>query len=701
MSRRIYQRYLILSPNTFQTTVNEGILVAADKYKVDLRGQEVFHFDKKGKYFGNKAYRTKSSSTYQQHLKQLWVFLARIGDFESMLILVRINNQPLKGVPAMRESSVIAYLRYKKLEKDLALFDDDEAVMDIYSESQICCMGTWKSNKAMGQFKGCVSSLHIMNGHSSKYADTCPDCVELYEANDATSGCRIHAREGLRTFRGGNVACSVIVKTEIDNLSDPNYKMKGCTALNPKEIRAVRRYLLSVNILSNLADYVLALVASKVFLRSDEILPMQISHFLPALFQKRYGDPLPLALCVKVWGKKDKCWVYRDLYRDDECPDLCQVRHLLILIYMVDCSNGGDLGKYLFPSYYTQRRRGNTNQEQSQAESRLSYHSYSTQFKTILVNVFGEAVAVDKTLGLHMFRKTGYKLAILGKGEWAAIKIDARHRDEETAENYAGDSFGEINRAINLEDPEWKVSIYKPSKRDNPRSVDLDQYSPEETAEQLKTIARTYVQSLPGFRQGMTQREIIEAALQKPSENRAELLLRLQGFLGTEGNTLLTNFVRLNEERVTQLVRQEKEEKQELLNELNRLRNKRSAEEVEVADPEQERAQQPQSKRSKRQYGQDNLEGRLEIGKLGTVQEKVEKIVEVCETVDTSNLSGSLTSSAKTWYSRTKYVCLCLQNHFEGDVVEFSEAWGARFRLKFGAECCKGGGAKESCPGMA
>lgn len=117
-------KLLVLTP-ALQKLVDAGIVAAATKYAIELGGQTSFHLHlEDGHYHGNKALKLKSVDTYKAHYKQLWIFLADIGDFESMLLLV---TPKLKDLPSMNVSSLSAFLRYKKMARGTVLTATDDS----------------------------------------------------------------------------------------------------------------------------------------------------------------------------------------------------------------------------------------------------------------------------------------------------------------------------------------------------------------------------------------------------------------------------------------------------------------------------------------------------------------------------------------------------------------------------------------------
>ena len=105
---------VLVLTKTVQDAVNEGICKAARRFKIKLKGRKQFYFKLNGHYHGNKRLKPGTAATYKEHYKQLWTFLAKIGDYESMLLLV---SPRLKDVPSMKLSSLSAFLRYKKMAK--------------------------------------------------------------------------------------------------------------------------------------------------------------------------------------------------------------------------------------------------------------------------------------------------------------------------------------------------------------------------------------------------------------------------------------------------------------------------------------------------------------------------------------------------------------------------------------------------------
>ena len=70
---------------------------------------------------------------------------------------------------------------------------------------------------------------------------------------------------------------------------------------------------------------------------------MELDHFILELVDY-YNSGEVERLCVKVKGKSDKEWVTLLIWSDNENPEFCLVRHLLVYLKLT-----GITGGFLFP----------------------------------------------------------------------------------------------------------------------------------------------------------------------------------------------------------------------------------------------------------------------------------------------------------------------------------------------------------------
>jgi hypothetical protein len=245
---------VVVLPDALQAAVNAGIMQVAKDLNIDLKGRTVFHLRVKGHYWGIKLLRDGSTATYVQHYRQLWRHLAEIGDFASMLLLV---SPLLKNLPAMKVESLQSFVRRKKMPASEPLRDADagDPILHCVTGAVLYCEGTWDSNGKMKQFTSAVARLHKAHKHTSHYDNLCPECVAEVENDRHSRGCPQHAGSHARIFRRGDPTQDQDFLDTKDALVDENYIVRGCDALSPKAIRAIRKKLLAGNSVAMLGAY--------------------------------------------------------------------------------------------------------------------------------------------------------------------------------------------------------------------------------------------------------------------------------------------------------------------------------------------------------------------------------------------------------------------------------------------------------------
>jgi hypothetical protein len=279
------EKVVVLSPQ-LQAKVNAGILQVAKEYNIDLKGKTVFYLSVSAHYNGNKLLRPKSQDTYIQHYRQLWRHLAETSDFESMLLLV---SPSLRNLPAMKVESLQSFVRRKKMPpfEKIRETEAGEPILHCVTGAVMYCEGTWKCNMKMKQFTSAVARLHKAHKHTSHYDNLCSDCVESVENDPQSRGCRQHAGRGARIFRRGDPTKDQDFLDVKDALVDASYTVRGCDALSPKDIRAIRKKLLAGNSVAMLGAYTLFL-SPRVFSfartrYSWSTLSPSVSHVMPII----------------------------------------------------------------------------------------------------------------------------------------------------------------------------------------------------------------------------------------------------------------------------------------------------------------------------------------------------------------------------------------------------------------------------------
>ena len=435
-----------------------------------------------------------------------------------------------------------------------------------------------------------------------------------------------------------------------------------------------------------------------MFLRADELLSIKMSDFVPTLFVRK-GDHI-IAMLLKVKGKCDQkirpIWVWAD----DEHPDLCPVRPLLLYIWLSGIKQGSLFPK---PAELSATEEAPANATTTTHKiykpvagkyvTEIEYTAFLRAFKNICAKALPSIEVMDLRIGLHMFRKTAYLLGIWGGGEWSELKASACHRSDENAKIYRKDARAKKLLAEVHQDPDNAVSKWKPV-----YACDLAQSSYmnlQSTAfgMQVQALAEDFVKKTLGFRDGhpcqRSQIVLVEAAhkyVAMPSvedelEKFAEEQLHLEG-------DLKAKFFEFFQRSVQEKYKQWRDS-----TEFSASSAPASASSPEVAVTP-DIPEEPSKKRKR--GGVNSLDGYLQVASLPFGPQKVQKIRHFHDSAP-SNLE-ELTMGAKTFICRTaKPMVACLVNHHGDNLDEFCSTWSRKFKQKFSSGCCNGKG--QQCSG--
>ena len=311
-----------------EAEVDKGLLASLTTWMLQMDK------DKTGKVSktGSRVLTTKTKTTYHNIISQLEHFFKMIGDYDSLLIL---QDHPPENCISMKVESLLQFVDYKFGKKDTQLTDMcGRPVQSVdVSKNPLMCTETWHAPKKINQFCAAVKILHLAMGHRDPYREACRECRAL-PVEHQFKGCRSHGGNP-RIMRQGNPIDSGFFddkKKDIKTLLK-DYKSKGCSQLLPSYVRRMRERLISSNNLIDFQTYVIILVAIKLFLRQDEFGDIKIDRFVPELFVVKEGGVI--GLLVKVFGKCDDDWVHLYLWLDEDYPELCAVRHLLVYLFLI------------------------------------------------------------------------------------------------------------------------------------------------------------------------------------------------------------------------------------------------------------------------------------------------------------------------------------------------------------------------------
>jgi hypothetical protein len=418
-------------------------------------------------------------------------------------------------------------------------------------------------------------------------------------------------------------------------------------------------------------------------LRPDELVTIDVEHFIPQLFCEHQGRVV--GMVVKVKGKCDDKWKYLWIWADDDNPEFCPLRHLLVYIHLT-----GHRGGPLFPKtaeLLQPPADGVYNKPEDYGAFRVAFHK-------ILIDCLPNK-GDNLKIGLQMFRKTGYLFGVWGGGEWNLMMESARHRGEKDAKKYRKDAhaLNHLNHIFN--DPENKVSKWKAILCLAPDTATMMNLDSSAYCKSLDVMAKDFVEQTlellpthPSYRDQITvlDRALKYIGVETASAQKEKLFQKLGPEFHADVEQLMST--------------QAKEQASQRVWELPAppAPVQTVVDVGAVVEDHEQNLTPPDSNSTKRKRGEggDDLQ-RRKWTKTATLEEKVEimKELEAEKNERMSHVeegvSDDVTESARTWCSRTMTPAMeCIRNHFDGNVAKFCERWRTDFRTKFKYECCNG-----------
>lgn len=389
-----------------------------------------------------------SRESYLKHYRCLFEFLAKIGDYRSMILFH--NKKRRNIIESMNAVSVAMFMLFKTQKNGTVLRCPITNVMvcDVFGDP-IICRGDWKDPGNAEQCLTAISNIHRTIEQSGEYSEPCQICIDLFRESlhngKYCAGCSYHNGEK-RYYRRGNPRTSTVVTTALrfcKKLCENHVKNK-CGQILPSEMQKLRRHLCHSNSVDDYQLYVMSLVATYLFLRYDELVELKCEDFLygcSRITSDSEGTEV-FNMVFKVKGKMDKTHQLLVLWRCDEVPTLCPVRHLLFYLHLRGIKNG-----YIFPQFGS--------------DQRFPYKN----FGELIAKKFPPILGDERKLTTHFYRKTGYLFAVFGGGTFDIIRVAARHKSPEVAMQYFHDALTLKNMAeergvINLEN---RVGTWRPS----------------------------------------------------------------------------------------------------------------------------------------------------------------------------------------------------------------------------------------------
>ena len=357
------------------------------------------------------------------------------GDWNSLLI---IDGYHIDRVIPMNPNTISECLRYYYGTKNDQLLDHlGNTVSNVFG-APILCLGSWSCLSNFKLYRGAITAVHKHRDNGMLYRHFCSGCTYdfknyLKELSNG-EGCKYH-RFNSRHYPEGDPTTAQMFKNEakLFNTKASKHVVNSCTQLTPSELRLLFDSMSTSNDVYDFMIYTMATVATALGLRHDEFASIKMQDFrcdLAMVF-----DTYIESLVVMVHGKSDNAPVPFKVYFEDEVPEFCPARMLLIWVWFLGLEGDG----YLFPSRdELNEKLGETrNSTGASFQTEISYRSATKSIQVTIEKLLDNDIDPEnwyrRNFGTHIFRKSFYLFGKLGGARHDQLKFSARHANEESA----------------------------------------------------------------------------------------------------------------------------------------------------------------------------------------------------------------------------------------------------------------------------
>jgi len=192
------------------------------------------------------------------------------------------------------------------------------------------------------------------------YKDACDSCwktnaaLQCIDWNDcegrkwiACDRCNFHAVRP----RGDPTTDLRFTRTfdEVQYKLGARHHEKGALHMTVMQVRQLRKHILSKggkHSFMHFQMWVMSLVAIRCFLRAEEAISLELDFFRTECTVLHEESDRIDEIVLKVKGKSDTEWQHLSIFRDDENPEFCALRALLVYLAQARITGG-----MLFPNY--------------------------------------------------------------------------------------------------------------------------------------------------------------------------------------------------------------------------------------------------------------------------------------------------------------------------------------------------------------
>jgi hypothetical protein len=433
--------------------------------------------------------------------RQLWNFLAMIGAYHCMLIL--LPNAP-KECCSVSTRNLKAYILHKYLPHGTPLHENwnssDGKIFDIHGR-HMKCEGTTQNKDGFDCILASISQIHKEKArqHAGGYILQCPGCFHNFKngvsVTERFQPCESHTGRFSQYCCMGNPAPSFAIKAVVDWIDKESnrrgYEVKQKSFILPQDLLDMQKHVASVQYnLWDLQNYTVILGGIAIAGRFDGYGDVHMEDFTDckALFEVTELGIKSLAQRVKE--KTDKMWHQYLIYFNDACPLLCYLRHLLVFVH---CANLEETGRI-----FTDEAELNSSDKSTpnQWTSFLDKEKFSKWLQERVMENCQDPENMN--IGVHSPRATFYLFYILSGGEFPGAMRNARHETEWQARKYHRDALACMLKLISggalPKFPPCRETLVHKSGRVQKRILRMDPNRKE--VPNLKAAAEFFVQTM-------------------------------------------------------------------------------------------------------------------------------------------------------------------------------------------------------------
>ncbi|KAG7338254.1 hypothetical protein IV203_020269 [Nitzschia inconspicua] len=382
---------------------------------------------------------------YEKHCRMFWNFLAVIGDYDSMLLLL-VPDASRSYCPSVNHQSIISYCNHRYLSAKTPLCNglSNIPLLDINGK-RVLAEGTVNNYHWLKSLFGALSFLHGHRNQEASYREFCQPCHDNFSQGNRNP-CPHHGHH-LDFSYSGNPIRSVHIKGYISWLERQNqlrgYNPVRRQALLPSDVADIHHYLKGRQYdLQSLKFYVMLLNSLEGAMRYVGFQSVQFSNFEDhSSMWMIYNDVGIEYLVQSVMEKNDQAPQLYKIGFKHRHPKMCFLRHLLVYVHCFSHRVG-----CLYPRQVCHYNKATTapvdagNPSLSDNQP-VTYTDCLGWIKTRLKNDCRNTFDGTYKFGTHSLRATFYLFAALGGSEdFGELMRNARHKHEPTARKYYEDA---------------------------------------------------------------------------------------------------------------------------------------------------------------------------------------------------------------------------------------------------------------------